>query len=392
MTPNRWWQALYGVAGACVFIVLNALMWLSDHPFMQEGAQLATPGEWTPVLLVIAFVLLLLAAIGQHGRSFGVGFVAALTILTVASIGTCTRTWADPVRYLQRYQREAAATSRNRAGLIAADRKWRDSLRTAGMWRSWGATRTLLIGSCIETYRKRDATRRLPPDSATITNQGNGCRDWDAFQGRRSGWNWRYVPSSTSPGGFVVESYPDPAIGLEGPLYRIDESGLLVERERSGVSAMLVTSPVAAMHTLQACIRQALALPRSRRSASATALTLEAIRNLPGSPCPSLGSVAYGGLGAGDSNAAMIRLPQDAPPKDKVTSYTLFYVPRDRTDRAFDVLARPQTYAGNGVRSYLLTGSGQLHVTTEERAATSADPAPQPCEVDLKTPCKAAKF
>jgi hypothetical protein len=332
------------------------------------------------------------AAIGRRGQSFGVGFVAALTMVTVASMGSCTGHWADPFRYLQRYRSEVGSTIRDRARTTTADQKWRDSLRTAGMWRSWGATRTLLIGSCIETYRKRDVTRRWPPDSATITNQGGGCRDWDAFQGRRSGWNWRYVPTSTSPGGFVVETYPDPAIGLEGPLYRIDGSGLLVERERSGAPAMLVTSPVAVMHTLRACIRQALALSRPRGSTSATALTLEAIRNLAGSACPSLGSVAYGGLGAGDSNAAMIRLPQDALPGDKVTSYTLFYVPRDRSGRAFDVLARPQTYAGNGVRSYLLTGSGQLHVTTEERAATSADPAPEPCEVDLKTPCEAAKL
>jgi hypothetical protein len=83
----------------------------------------------------------------------------------------------------------------------------------------------------------------------------------------------------------------------------------------------------------------------------------------------------------------MIRLPQDALPKDKVTSYTLFYVPRGRPGRAFDVLARPENYGANGVRSYLLTDGGQLHVTTEERAATPADPAPEPCEVDLKTPC-----
>ena len=363
-------------------------MWLVDNPILHEGALRVSPGVWTPILLVIAFVLLLLAAIGWRGWSFGVGFVAALAILTVGSVGSCTGHWADPLHYLLVYQRDVEATTRNRARTTAADQKWRDSLRTAGMWRAWGARRTLLITSCIATYRRRDGARRLPPDSATITNQGTGCRDWDAFEGRRSGWSWRYVPSRTGDSGFVLESYPDPPIGLDGPLYLIDESGLLVERERTGAPAMLVTSPVAVMHALRVCIRQALALPRPRGSARGTSLTLEAIRNLPGSPCPSLGVVAFGGVGAGDSNAAVIRLPQGALLNDQVTAYTLLYVPKDRTGRAFDVLARPQYFPGSGVRSYLLTEAGQLHVTAQERAATPADPAPEPCEVDLKAPCR----
>jgi hypothetical protein len=50
--------------------------------------------------------------------------------------------------------------------------------------------------------------------------------------------------------------------------------------------------------------------------------------------------------------------------------------------------ARPQQYGATGIRSYLLDAEGKLHVTMENRAATSLDDLAPVCEYELYTRCR----
>ena len=397
MAADRWWRpwvtalrTRWAILGAIIFVVVNYLLYSIEHPWWTEGFTGIYPGTFTPILLAIAFFILLFATIGRRGRSFGVGFVTAFAVLTVTSMGSCTRHWADPADYLRVYSKQGLNRTARRAELSEKDKRWVDSVRSAGVDPRWGAKRLLLVRSCMESFSRRDSTKRLlPPDSASVANQRGGCSDLDAYMGRqRSGWHWRYTPPS-GENGFLLEGYPDPVLGLDGPLFELDTLGLVIQRERPGAPPMLAASPIAAMRQLRECVEFMLALPPPPGAKSSAPMTVYDMRTNKGAPpqCTELRDPPQQGVGAGDLNAVILFLPQDHLPKDAAMIYSLLYVPRDDGGREFDVHARPVSFPGGAVRSYLFTHSGQLHVTAENRAATVSDPAPEACELDLAVAC-----
>src|SRR5262249_27608297 len=81
-----------------------------------------------------------------------------------------------------------------------------------------------------------------------------------------------------------------------------------------------------------------------------------------------------------DSNVVSLALPAKSYGKAVVQIYALRYRPNGPTPAVgFDLFAHPLRYHQGNQRSFALLQDGSLHVTTENRLATSADPPPLAC-------------
>jgi hypothetical protein len=98
------------------------------------------------------------------------------------------------------------------------------------------------------------------------------------------------------------------------------------------------------------------------------------------------------GVVSPDPNVARLFIPSTGPyvgigPDNVATIWDLLYVPYGKKpEDGYDLHARPMRYGELGIRSYLLTG-GRIHVTWEDRQATTKDPIAEVCERDINAPC-----
>ena len=379
---RRWWKPGY-VLGALTCLVLSLVFSLDRIKSFPNPSPPAALGTYTPVVLATAFVLLLVAAIGPRGRSVGAGFLVTLLVLTIVSGGGCTSRWADPVAYNVQEIRWSLRDRRFAAQAEATEMRWRDSVRRSGLSANWGAWRTLMMRRCLQVYA--DSSSRMPPDSLSIPSYGGLCRSPEAFhQGPQRGYTTRYVPPAAGADYRLITT-PLSVLALAGPIIELDERGIVTKRDSAQAPAYASFSPVATMHALRACLDSAFA------AAGTPPPTVHDLVQSRRSPCAPLGLTPYYGPSEArrtDENAVRVSLPVGAYGVEVVAFYILEYVPIGaRFPRKFDLHARPHHFPSTGLRSYLLTAAGALHATSENRAATPADPGPLECESSVRVAC-----
>lgn len=319
--------------------------------------------------------------------------LAIVLLLTAALLGVVIA-----LPELKKAQEVQAREARQRA----AEERWRDSLRTAGVDRAEGARRTLYRFVCIDRFRAANGGR-LPEDSAALARL-QGCGNIDGYyRPGRTGWRWRYTVTARgntgAPSRFLIEEYPDTALGLLGPIYAIDEAGVIFERARPGTSPVAYASPLPALRALRECIAAAgeyVGEVYEQTGREYPVATLADIGKLRDKVCSEVGLEEYVARSGDDStivagpNVAALDLPRGAKGWDVVTRWVLVYEPRgDHPGDGFDVLARPRRMPGTGARSFRLPEVGWGTVTTEHRAARADDPPPIACEMTAGEPCVA---
>ena len=198
------------------------------------------------------------------------------------------------------------------------------------------------------------------------------------------GFSTRYDPPD-STGHFALVTAPEVSLGLPGPVIELDERGVPTKRATPDQPAYAMLSPVPYMLAVRQCVDSAISLGRFT-------VLHEALVDTAG-PCASVGLRPHS-FGSADSvrnarrAAALLTLPAKAIGWSIALRYILEYVaPDSSAPGTFDVQARPRSYPGPGLRSFLLTAAGTLHATAENRPATPSDPAPFECEVDPRVPC-----
>jgi hypothetical protein len=346
----------------------------------------------TGVLVVVLAVVLLL---GRLGRTFGLGFGAGLLLETLF-MGPCTTQWydpgGDPVRKAEYARRrpiqEAAAMQR-------AKSKWIREVREHGLDLAVGVHRLRLAAGCVLQQRQKQGEY---PEAKDSLPEGESCYEVHRLKDDETGWRIRYTRLPGQEGDrseqFRIRAVPDSALRMPGPVVETDYRGLIVRRDSSNGAAFAVGSPLQPITgVLMDCIRKnANTKPESRNGV----LTLSELVFYPGH-CSRIQLEQVktdGGYVLPDSNnSARLFLPTTRayvgiPLEDISTSWNLTYVPHGKTPAdGYDLHARPMRYGWTGIRSYLLTGE-EIHVTWEDRRATTSDPLAEVCERDINAACQ----
>ncbi|HJQ19579.1 MAG TPA: hypothetical protein VJ867_04455 [Gemmatimonadaceae bacterium] len=373
------------ILGAVACVLITAWLYISKYGLLQEGYSSPAPGAFTPFIIGVAVVLVLLC-FTRAGRAFTLGFVAALIVLTIVTRGRFTSVWADPIVYAHDSWKYASMRRASARRATEAERHWRDSVRAAGIDRAEGARRVVLMGQCLERGRAFDTTNALPADSITVSRAGLGCRNWDGyFRGGRTGWLWRYTPARAGSD-LRIDIYPDPMLDIAGPIFSGDSRGLVLMRETADADAHQYFSVPQALRAVRDCINRA---PASAGRATLQRLAANVCADLelrPLQPNEDM-NLPF----AIDSNVVSLMLPHTATGWGVITRYALRYVqtgpmPSD----GFSLYANPAYYRPLNVRAFALLQDGSFHVTTENRVAAATDPAPLACELDLSLACPPA--
>lgn len=241
------------------------------------------------------------------------------------------------------------------------------------------ATRSLQ--GCIQRYAAGHGGR-APGDLAELGPRGARCLDASLASGNVPGW------SVTLHGGehlsLLVRERTLPLVSYRS--YFSDASGELhtagyLRRDATG-SDPAATDVAGELERLHECM--------IRLQASAT-------HRLPGSlwamsqwrsACDVLRSARW--RVAGDSNVAEVRTrfyDLDSRFEDLYRyEYRPWVGPDNHVDSA-EVWARPSVYGETGLRSYLLTPSGEIHAAPQDRPARRTDPLAATCGPHEATPC-----
>jgi hypothetical protein len=365
--------------------------------YMMANPSFPNPGPQPDLRLPIAGVLIVVLAIvlllGNPGRAFGLGFGAGMLVQTLF-MGWCTGHWYDPggdaVREAEYARRrpieEAAAVQRAKA-------KWIGEVREHGLDLAKGVHRLRLAAGCVLLHRQKQG--EYPPVRDSLP-EAEVCYEVHRVKDDETGWRIVYTRIAGKPGdpaeGFRLRAVPDAALKLRGPLVETDNRGLILRRDSSNAPGFAVGSPLQPITAvLMDCIRKnANTKPESRNGV----LTLRELVFYPGH-CGRIQLEQVktdGGSVVPDSNLARLYLPTtrayvNIPLDDISTSWDLTYVPHGKTPAdGYDLHVRPMTYGFTGIRSYFLT-EGTVHVTWEDRRATTSDPLAELCERDINAPC-----
>jgi hypothetical protein len=384
--------------GVATFVLVNAVLFLMAYPTMPNPgpqADIRLP-LYGVVIAVIAITFLLGKAGVAFGAGFATGFVAELLFMS-----GCTTQWADPggtaLADARINRRVEAASAEAEA---RAKRRWMSQVRERGLDLAAGVNRLELATGCVIGYWKKEGKYPAPLRDS-LPDLGDGCWELRRTKDDETGWRILYSTIPGQPGeapvGFRIKSGPDAALRMKGPLLEIDYQGLMVRRDSASAPAFAVGSPLFPITAVvMDCIRKNApdAKPKSRNGT----LTLrDLIFNSRGCTRIRLDEVkSDGGAVSDDPNVARLYLPTvrefaGFPLSDQSTSWELTYVPHGKTPAdGYDMHARPMQYGFTGVRSYLLTGDG-IHVTWEDRRATTSDPLAEPCERDPNQACEAGR-
>ena len=239
------------------------------------------------------------------------------------------------------------------------------------------------IVGCAETYAA-DHGGRFPGSLAELGPGNAACLDAQLASGHVSGWSVR-LTSGPRPSLIVRERTLPFATHRS---FFSDASGVL---HASGYTSHDATAADPALSSVtQELSRIHECLERSKASIThqlpASLWALSRWR----SPCAVLPD-AWWHVG-GDSNVAKIRTKfEDRTRQSSIEEVYLYeyhpaFGPGGDVDSA-DVWARPERYGTTGIRSYLLTPSGAIHATPQDRPATRADPSMARCETYEERGC-----
>jgi hypothetical protein len=304
--------------------------------------------------------------------------------------------------------RQLLAPLGNDRQMDARKRQWIATTSAQTLEAIHGVRTAQLLQDCIEKYRSADPLGSYPHDADAVTSPGYCAplvRDRidlvvpDSSRYTLSadyGYRWSYSPAAADGDGRVlkysIRVEPDSLIHKPGPIYVSDESGLLVERARADAPGMAAGSPAAMLKDMLPCVAQ-LDAERRRRRARQNYMYYSDPTPFQAavSACPDIASRIRKDESGGAVTLSVPIHEHRGEFLDTAAVYLLTYTPLDIEGITFELRATPATVrAGrihSGVRRYFVSGDGSLHVTREPRDATAADAAPEPCEVEPRTPC-----
>jgi hypothetical protein len=381
-----------GVVG---FLLVNLAVGIAANPrFPNEEGPMP---RWLPlVMLALVVGLAVLAARSPRWRRIAAGFVLGYVLMTLQFDGALTSSWSvaatrlDPMREPARRRREDAARDSTRA----------DGRRRYVAMMSSADGRNTLSRRALEAMRCAFAYRALHPSAGfPVTLEELGLGGGDCAGYRDGGWRIEGTPrqvlapqprqTATPVTRLSLRTTPDPRLmGAVHPVVDVDERGILTIRRTASDEPHAAASPVPALLELRRCVNGA------TRTADGP-VRLAALLDMSTPACDTLGrrlmeqpsdSLAPG------ATVLLLRLDADSrvlgTGSAAVTWYLVAYEANgSRASDGFALRAWPHAGPGTG-RSFLVAEDGEVHVTTERRAATGDDPLAEPCEADPRVACR----
>ena len=395
---------LFGVAGSVVLLVS---IFVACGPLSHSscGASNVEPVVW------IASTMLCLVAIFAitfpGGLRLALAFGITLLVLSAGTHGLLLKLWATPVYAIADAARPVWAPIALHQQLSTRKREWIATTSAQTLDPIHGVRMARLLEDCIEKYRDANPLASYPHNAAVISSEGYCTSlardriDADVADSSRytlnedHGYRWSYAPAGAGGDGriqrYSIRVEPDSLIRKPGPLYRSDENGLLVERARAEAPGTAVGSPVPILKDMLPCIAQLDLERRRRRSRQNYYYSEPTAFDAAMSACPDLAGRFRRNESAGGVTLSVPIHEQRGAFLDTAAVYLLTYTPLDVEGVNFELRAAPLTASGgrirSGVRRYLVTADGAVHVTREARDATASDPAPDACETDPLAHC-----
>jgi hypothetical protein len=394
-------KVLSFVLGAATFVVANFFLFLMAFPTMPN------PGPQADIRLPLyglaLGVILITFLLGRAGAMFGAGFASGFMVELLFMSG-CVSQWADPGgTALAKARDERRAVAYGVEAQERAKLKWVGEVQEHGLDLAVGVHRLWMAAGCVLDYQKKQGEYpAVRKDSLPDFEEGY-CAELPLRRAGESGWRILYSPTAASPGekanGFGVRLGPDAALRMKGPVLEVNSRGILLKRDSANGLAFAVGSPLQPIRdVVMDCIRRSSESPEVKAYVGKRAMTL---RDL----------VFYHPMGCGrlqleqlkTESGYILEKPNDAvlflstsgafvgiQLDDISTSWSLTYVPHGKTPAdGYELQVRPMNYGFTGIRSYLIT-AGEVHVTWEDRPATSSDGRAEACEMDPHTGCDAA--
>ena len=382
-------------AGGAVFLALNTFLFLSrctSTEFMINcgGGQ----GRHTAAVIVLIVLVILAAIFTDAGRRFAKGFIGALVILGVVTMGSCTPSWLDPyyvvktrtapVRAQWKTNREEAA--RREEWIAAMNARDLDVSRGVDLAsavlvcaRSFArtkdrpaATESELLERCTEFRDYAASVEPLPRRAYIIPVDRPDDARGEMFPEIRGDAGWRATYRLTATG-YEVDVAPEARLKHNWPrIHGDDDSGIEITLSES--SAPIPVSPVADLQTMVRCLRE-IPAEEERRHAQRV-LGGWVLTNMTKRLCPELASrVQFSTPNDKETTSLSVVIP--AGPKGGPAVAAVYTVKIELRQAApdnfaFDLTASPKLTWG--LRRYLARSDGSIHWTVEGKAATPDDP------------------
>jgi hypothetical protein len=368
---------LFGAAAYAVVTILYTLLG-SGGSRLDRGTIVGT-----------LFVCAILAAI-PFTRSFGIGFFAALLVSTVLVSHFWTDVWWDPFRY---YVHRATAPARKAQQMSKEKKAWLDSYGSAPLEIKDAIFRVRQLQSgCVQQAITASKDGKFPTALDVTSNEDcrgarGDARDIDAEWPERfgqgdKGWRWALEPSETPSRwggpGFLLTMRPESLLNRAGPIIELDGQDVLRIRDLPSLPSRIVSTPVPAMQRLRECLLLAGAAIGDDAFKWQHLAESSEFRHPP--VCPDLRVEAAGGPmpDGGPRLYVSMKLPEGG---SRIWTEQLSIGYRLLAPRRFEL------YTKAYYRDFLLSADGTMHVTAEDRPASTADGPPLPCEMNPGVSC-----
>ena len=395
---------LFGVIGSVVLLVgIFATCGPLSHVSCGNS-------NFEPIVWIAATMLCLVAIFAitfPGGLRFALAFGTTLLVLSAGTRGLLLKLWSTPVYAVADAAQPLWAPIAAQRQQSARKREWIAAASAQTLEAIHGVRMARLLEDCIERSRVADPLASYPHNADVITSTGYcttlardriGADVADSLRytlNEDHGYRWSYTPAPAGVDGRIVRYSirvePDSLINKPGPLYVSDENGLLVERARADAPAMAAGSPEPILKDMLPCIAQLEPERRRRRSRQNYYYSEPTAFDAAMSACPDLAGRFRKNEEAGGVTLSVPIHEQRGVFLDTAAVYLLTYTPLDIEGVDFELRAAPVTMSGgrirSGMRRYLVTADGSVHVTREARDATVSDPAPDACEADPQAVC-----
>lgn len=247
-------------------------------------------------------------------------------------------------------------------------------------------------GYCAFLYAKLHPDSGFPESASLLGPDGSGCLNREEAEGHPEGYSLHYSAhkseSSARFDRFTVATQLNHQRQINGTL--MDEKGILVAVSSQEIHSQLITADQLSWDTsgenkgslnstISWTLPKIVTCAKTLRDQSST-----------GEFPATLGEVLRAKLKPADHSCINVYVGHDpfvqaAENSNRATEngWVLEYDPqRDASAKIAHIVItlRPEQYATQGVRSYLIDDSGSEHATSEDRSATVEDPAPLKCE------------
>lgn len=384
------------ILGVAAFLVANVVTYFIAHPTFPSPGPLSDVHK---VVYVIFGTILLIALLGQPGRWFSAGFATGLlgmmlpgflmsftqaTTDWVQELNTFSEQWVIPEGTIARDLALASRMSHSaERGAKQAEVRFVTERNKSGLDAATGG-RDLLTGlMCANAYHDRFG--EYPRERGKMPGY-QACEGvYTTVYNESDGWELTYDPITDAKDHvtrFHLRAGPDARLAIDGPWFEVDEQGVITKRDHTGEPARGVSPMIGVLSWVTWCIdrnREAYAV-RGNPSATLDDMIFNSKVKCAGiSPLQHSDRDPYGQT---NPNDLLYLLEERSNLKIKtIAVYDFSYVPRGFTlPEGYDLYLVPRK-GESGIRSYLRSADGAVHVTTETRRATVNDPLALPCEL-----------